>query len=127
MQIVNWKGYLAASAATAVITAAVCFWLAGRHYQPTIDNLNRELGTCSTARQSAENTVAYQNGTIERMKADADKRKQDGDKKQDSAASEARGDYAKAQEVMTEAVDMANECRSAQEAFANELKQERAR
>ncbi|QGF21055.1 hypothetical protein MA12_gp08 [Pectobacterium phage MA12] len=127
MQILNWKGYLAASLAAAVITAAVCVWWAGRHYQPTIDNLNRDLGSCSTARQAAENTVTFQNGKIGLLEEESKKRKKDGDGKQESAASAAREDYANAQGVLTEQVDMSNECRSAQEAFKRELETERAK
>lgn len=127
MQIINWKGYLAASLAAAAITVAVCVWWAGKHYQPTIDKLNQQLGACSTARQSAENTVVFQNGKIIQLETESKNRKKEGDAKQDSASLEARGDYSKAQGVLTEQVDMSNECRSAQEAFKIELETERAK
>ncbi|WP_164146239.1 hypothetical protein, partial [Serratia marcescens] len=49
-------------------------WLAGRHYQPTIDRLNEALTQCKDNGRQQASTIASQNAGIEaQRRADAER------------------------------------------------------
>ncbi|OKP25480.1 hypothetical protein [Serratia liquefaciens] len=101
-------------------------WLAGRHYQPTIDRLNEALTQCrDTGRQQAA-TIASQNAGIEALRSADAAREAKAKAVQDKARREAQGDYDKANAVMSERTT-GEACTAAAVAFDDELRQERAK
>ena len=100
-------------------------WLAGRHYQPTIDRLNQALTQCrDTSRQQAS-TIASQNAGIEAQRRADIEREAKAKEAQEKARSEAQGDYERANEVMAERTT-GETCAAASSAFDAELRRERA-
>ncbi|MFU2316832.1 hypothetical protein [Rahnella sp. PCH160] len=102
-------------------------WLAGRHYQPTIDNLNSKLTTCGNLKRQADATIHSQNTAITALQqagADRDKAAKDAVA---AARASAKDDYGKANDVLAERVDSPDVCAAASSAFDAELARERAK
>ncbi|MGG2141809.1 hypothetical protein [Symbiopectobacterium sp. RP] len=89
-------------------------WLAARHYQPTIDNLNGLLTTCKTEKR--------QNG-LAALKLLADLREASAKAKQEEARKSAQTEYAAANAVLSEQT-MGEACAAA---FDDELRRERSK
>ncbi|MBH2831056.1 hypothetical protein I5Q08_16470 [Serratia marcescens] len=101
-------------------------WLAGRHYQPTIDRLNQALKQCrDTGRQQAA-MIDNQNAGIEALRRADAEREAKAKAAQEKARSEAQGDYERANEVMAERTT-GDVCAAASAAFDAELRRERAK
>ncbi|HGM6296730.1 TPA: hypothetical protein ACKQCH_001106 [Serratia marcescens] len=101
-------------------------WLAGRHYQPTIDRLNQALTQCrDTGRQQAA-MIDNQNAGIEALRRADAEREAKAKAAQEKARSEAQGDYERANEVMAERTT-GDVCTAASAAFDAELRWERAK
>ncbi|MGP0834072.1 hypothetical protein [Serratia sp. CY85251] len=101
-------------------------WLAGRHYQPTIDRLNQALTQCrDTGRQQAA-MIDNQNAGIEALRRADAEREAKAKAAQEKARSEAQGDYERASEVMAERTT-GDVCTAASAAFDAELRRERAK
>ncbi|HEN7340871.1 hypothetical protein [Serratia marcescens] len=101
-------------------------WLAGRHYQPTIDRLNQALTQCrDTGRQQAA-MINNQNAGIEELRRADAEREAKAKAAQEKARSEAQGDYERANEVMAERTT-GDVCAAASAAFDAELRRERAK
>ncbi|MBH3164609.1 hypothetical protein I5N01_05655 [Serratia marcescens] len=101
-------------------------WMAGRHYQPTIDRLNDALTQCrDTGRQQAA-TITSQNTGIEALRNADAIRKAKAKAEQEKARIEAQGDYSKANEVLSERTT-GKVCAAASAAFDDELRRERAK
>ncbi|MBH3289196.1 hypothetical protein I5N29_01975 [Serratia marcescens] len=101
-------------------------WLAGRHYQPTIDRLNQALTQChDTGRQQAA-MIDNQNAGIEALRRADAEREAKAKAAQEKARSEAQGDYERANEVMAERTT-GDVCTAASAAFDAELRRERAK
>ncbi len=101
-------------------------WLAGRHYQPTIDRLNQALTQCrDTGRQQAA-IIDNQNAGIEALRRADAEREAKATAAQEKARSEAQGDYERANEVMAERTT-GDVCTAASAAFDAELRRERAK
>lgn len=100
-------------------------WLAGRHYQPTIDRLNEALTQCKgTGRQQAA-TIASQNAGITELQRKQEEMEAKAKAKQEKAHREAQGDYERANAVMSERTT-GETCAAASAAFDAELRRERA-
>jgi len=100
-------------------------WMAGRHYQPTIDRLNEALTQCKdTGRQQAE-TIASQSAGIESLRRADAEREAKAKAAQEKARREAQGDYSRANEVLSERTT-GEVCAAASAAFDDELRRERA-
>jgi len=100
-------------------------WLAGRHYQPTIDRLNEALTQCrDTGRQQAA-TITSQNAGIEALRSADAAREAKAKSDQEKAHREAQGDYSKANAVLSERTT-GEVCAAASAAFDEELRRERA-
>ncbi|MDX7082492.1 hypothetical protein [Serratia marcescens] len=100
-------------------------WLAGRHYQPTIDRLNEALTQCrDTGRQQAA-TITSQNAGIEALRRADAERESKAKAAQEKARREAQDDYGKANAVLSERTT-GEACMSASAAFDEELRRERA-
>ncbi|HFZ1920627.1 TPA: hypothetical protein ACIJX2_000044 [Serratia marcescens] len=99
-------------------------WLAGRHYQPTIDRLNEALTQCKDTDRQQASTIASQNAGIEALQRKQEE--MDGKVKaaQEKARREAQGDYERANEVMAERTT-GEVCAAASAAFDAELRRER--
>lgn len=111
-------------ALAAVVGAST--WLAGRHYQPTIDRLNQALTQCrDTGRQQAA-MIDNQNAGIEALRRADAEREAKAKAAQEKARSEAQGDYERANEVMAERTT-GDVCTAASAAFDAELRRERAK
>ncbi|MGF2655798.1 hypothetical protein ACQUWL_25305 [Serratia marcescens] len=101
-------------------------WLAGRHYQPTIDRLNEALTQCrDTGRQQAA-MINNQNAGIEELRRADAEREVKAKAAQEKSRSEAQGDYERANEVMAERTT-GDVCAAASAAFDAELRRERAK
>ncbi|MHA7847233.1 hypothetical protein [Serratia sp. D1N4] len=100
-------------------------WLASRHYQPTIDNLNRELTTCRNSNKQQAAAIDSQNAGVTALQTLEALRKAAAAEAQKQAVEAAKGDYAKANAVMTERSD-GDLCAAASVAFDAELKRERS-
>ncbi|MBN3975898.1 hypothetical protein [Serratia marcescens] len=101
-------------------------WMAGRHYQPTIDRLNDALTQCRDNNKQQASTIASQNAGIEaQRRADAE-REAKAKTDQEKARMEAQGDYERAIAVMAERTT-GEACTTASSAFDAELRRERAK
>ncbi|EMF8046407.1 hypothetical protein RGI90_001014 [Serratia marcescens] len=101
-------------------------WLAGRHYQPTIDRLNQALTQCrDTGRQQAA-MIDNQNAGIEALRRADAEREANAKADQEKARREAQGDYERANKVMAERTT-GEVCAAASAAFDAELRRERAK
>ncbi|CAI2512050.1 Uncharacterised protein [Serratia ficaria] len=110
-------------ALSAVVGAGA--WMAGRHYQPTIDRLNEALTQCrDTGRQQAA-TITNQNAGIAALQREEAARAAKAKADQEKARSEAQSDYSKATAVLSERTP-GEACAAASAAFDDELRRERA-
>jgi hypothetical protein len=102
-------------------------WLAGRHYQPTIDNLNSKLTTCGNFKRQAESTIHSQNSAITALQQAGAEREKVARDAVAAARRDALDDYGKANDVLAERVDSHDVCAAASSAFDAELARERAK
>lgn len=123
------KTVVAAITAAAVIFALV--WLhntlAERHYQPTIDSLNKTLGSVKQHNTNLTAQLQAQNAAIASLTADSQKDKQRIAELEKKAQRGAGEEYGKANEVLQERTVGADVCRAASDAFDAELRKERAK
>lgn len=101
-------------------------WLAGRHYQPTIDKLNETLALCRTSKQQQAATIEIQNAGIEALRRVEADRRAKAEAEQKKALNEARDNYSKANAVLSERT-IGDVCLAAAKAFDDELRRERAK
>lgn len=101
-------------------------WLAGRHYQPTIDRLNEALTQCRDTGKQQASTIASQNAGIEALQRKQEELEGKVKAAQEKARREAQGDYAMANQVMAERTT-GEACAAASAAFDAELRRERAK
>lgn len=102
-------------------------WLAGRHYQPTIDNLNDKLSKCDSLKDQANATIISQNAAITALQQAGADREKAAKAAVDAARASAKDDYGKANDVLAERVDSPDVCAAASSAFDAELARERAK
>ena len=123
------KTVVAAIMAAAVIFALV--WLhntlAERHYQPTIDSLNKTLGSVKQHNANLTAWVQAQNATIASMAVQSEKDKQRIAELEKAAQRGAGEEYGRANEVLQERTAGTDVCRAASDAFDAELRKERAK
>lgn len=101
-------------------------WLAARHYQSTIDNLNGLLTTCKTEKRQQDAAIAAQNNGVTALKVLADLREASAKAKQEEARKSAQTDYAAANAVLSEQTQ-GEACAAASAAFDDELRRERSK
>lgn len=99
-------------------------WLASRHYQPTIDNLNSLLATCQSNNRQQAASIASQNAGVNALQVLGELRKATAAEAQRKARAAAQDDYGKANEVLTERSE-GDVCAAASVAFDAELRRER--
>ncbi|MGQ6546043.1 hypothetical protein ACUNEV_00690 [Serratia sp. IR-2025] len=109
-------------ALSSIVGAGV--WLAGRHYQPTIDNLNSLLSTCQISNRQQAASIDSQNAGITALQALEALRQAAAAEAQRKARAAAQDDYGKANEVLTERSE-GDVCSAASVAFDAELRRER--
>lgn len=109
-------------ALSAIVGAGV--WLAGRHYQPTIDNLNRLLIECQGNSRQQASAITSQNAGITALQTLEALRKAAALEAQQAAQKAAQDDYGKANEVLAERSE-GDACAAASAAFDAELRKER--
>ena len=123
------KTVVAAIMAAAVIFALV--WLhntlAERHYQPTIDRLNKTMGSVKQHNANLTARVQAQNAVIASMAVQSEKDKQRIAELEKTAQQGAGEEYGKANEVLQERTTGTDVCRAASDAFDAELRKERAK
>ena len=121
------KTVVAAIMAAAVIFALV--WLhntlAERHYQPTIDSLNKTLGSVKQHNANLTAQLQAQNATIASMAVQSEIDKQRIAELEKAAQRGAGEEYGKANEVLQERTIGSDVCRAASDAFDAELREER--
>ncbi|MEL5333835.1 hypothetical protein PTR34_00715 [Serratia nevei] len=100
-------------------------WMAGRHYQPTIDRLNDALTQCRDSNKQQASTIASQNAGIEALQRKQEELEAKARVAQEKARREAQGDYERANAVMAER-STGEVCSAASAAFDAELLRERA-
>ncbi|MFS7186062.1 hypothetical protein AB6848_11375 [Serratia proteamaculans] len=100
-------------------------WMAGRHYQPTIDRLNEALTQCKETGRQQSATITSQNAGIETLRRADAMRETKAKAEQEKAQREAQGDYGKANAVLSERTT-GEACAAASAAFDDELRRERA-
>lgn len=118
------SGVVILLALSAIVGSGV--WLASRHYQPTIDNLNRALTECQGSNRQQAASIASQNAGITALQVLGELRKATAAEAQQKAQKAAREDYGKANEVLAERSD-GDVCAAASSAFDDELRRERAK
>lgn len=118
----------------AVMAAAVIFalvWLhnslAERHYQPTIDSLNKALGSVKQHNANLTAQLQAQNAAIASMAVQSEKDKQRIEELEKAAQRGAGEEYGRANEVLQERTTGSDVCRAASDAFDAELRKERAK
>lgn len=118
----------------AIMAAAVVFtlvWLhntlAERHYQPTIDSLNKTLGSVKQHNATLTSQLQAQNAAIASLTADSQKDKQRIAELEKAAQRGAGEEYGRANEVLQERTIGSDVCRAASDAFDAELRKERAK
>lgn len=99
-------------------------WLAGRHYQPTIDRLNEALTQCRDTGRQQSATIDSQNAGIEALRHADSEREAKAKAAQEKARREAQGDYGKSNAVLSERT-IGEACKAASAAFDEELRRER--
>lgn len=123
------KTVVAAIMAAAVIFALV--WLhntlAERHYQPTIDRLNKNLGSVKQHNANLTAQLQAQNAAIASMAVQSEKDKQRIAELEKDAQRGAGEEYGRANEVLQERTSGTDVCRAASDAFDAELRKERAK
>lgn len=100
-------------------------WLAGRHYQPTIERLNEALTQCKDTGRQQSSAIDSQNAGIEVLRRADVERAAKAKADQEKARRQANGDYEKANAVMAERT-IGEVCAAASAAFDAELRRERA-
>ncbi|HEO8935052.1 TPA: hypothetical protein QIF01_003868 [Serratia marcescens] len=100
-------------------------WLAGRHYQPTIDRLNESLTQCKDTGRQQASTIASQNAGITALQSKQEEMEAKAKAAQAKARREAQSDYERANAVMAERTT-GEVCAAASAAFDAELRRERA-
>ena len=118
----------------AIMAAAVVFvlvWLhntlAERHYQPTIDSLNKTLGSVKQHNTNLTAQLQAQNAVIASMAVQSKKDKQRIAELEKAAQRGAGEEYSRANEVLQERTVGSDVCRAARDAFDAELRKERAK
>ncbi|MCR0998644.1 hypothetical protein [Serratia rubidaea] len=101
-------------------------WLAGRHYQPTIDRLNDALTRCKEEGRQRDAVITRQNASIDGMARAAADRDIKAKEEQGKARDAAQADYAKANAVLSER-STGGVCAAAAAAFDDELRRERGK
>ncbi|WP_291969314.1 hypothetical protein [Candidatus Symbiopectobacterium sp.] len=101
-------------------------WLAARHYQPTIDNLNNLLTACKTEKRQQGAAISAQNNGVAALKLLADQREANAKAKQEEARKSAQTEYAAANAVLSEQTQ-GEVCAVASAAFDDELRRERSK
>jgi hypothetical protein len=101
-------------------------WMAGRHYQPTIDRLNEALTQCRDTGRQQSAIIASQNAGIDALRRADAEREAKAKAAQEKARREAQGDYSRANEVLSERTT-GEVCAAASAAFDDELRRERAK
>lgn len=111
------------------LSAVVGFgaWLAGRHYQPTIDNLNSKLTTCGNLKRQANATIHSQNAAFTALQLEGVAREKAAKDAVAAARASAKDDYGKANDVLAERINSPDVCTAASSAFDAELARERAK
>ncbi|UAN54230.1 hypothetical protein KGP26_10665 [Serratia sp. JSRIV002] len=99
-------------------------WLASRHYQPTIDNLNGLLATCQSNNRQQAAAINSQNAGIDALQMLEALRQAAAAEAQRKARAAAQDDYGKANQVLTERSE-GDVCAAASAAFNAELRKER--
>lgn len=117
------SGVVILLALASIVGAGV--WLASRHYQPTIDNLNSLLATCQSNNRQQAASIARQNAGIDALQMLEALRQAAAAEAQRKARAAAQDDYGKANEVLAERSD-GDVCAAASEAFDAELRKERS-
>ncbi len=102
-------------------------WLAGRHYQPTIDSLNDKLSKCSSLRDQANAAIHSQSAAITVLQQSAAFREKTAKDAVAAARKSAKDDYGTANDVLAERVESPDVCAAASSAFDAELARERAK
>jgi hypothetical protein len=105
-----------------VLTAGI--WLAGRHYQPTIERLTVALEVCQGSNRLQAAAINSQNAGITALQTLEALRKATAAEAQQKAQAAAQDDYGKANEVLTERSE-GDVCAAASAAFDAELRRER--
>lgn len=118
----------------AIMAAAVIFalvWLhntlAERHYQPTIDSLNKTLGSVKQYNANLTAQLQAQNAVIASMAVQSEKDRQRIAELEKAAQRGAGEEYGKANEVLQERTTGSDVCLAASDAFDAELRKERAK
>lgn len=123
------KTVVAAIMAAVIVFALV--WLhntlAERHYQPTIDSLNKTLGSVKQHNANLTAQVQAQNDAIASMAVQSEKDKQRIAELEKKAQRGADEEYGKANVVLQERTVGSDVCRAASDAFDAELRKERAK
>lgn len=123
------KTVVAAIMAAVIVFALV--WLhntlAERHYQPTIDSLNKTLGSVKQHNANLTAQLQAQNAAIASMAVQSEKDKQRIAELEKKAQQGAGEEYGKANEVLQERTVGSDVCRAASDAFDAELRKERAK
>ncbi|HEJ7836920.1 TPA: hypothetical protein SMH97_004424 [Serratia marcescens] len=109
-------------ALAAIVSAGA--WLAGRHYQPTIERLNDALTQCKASNKQQAATIASQNAGITSLQRKQEEMEAKSKAEQEKARREAQGDYERANAVMAERTT-GEVCSEASAAFDAELRRER--
>ncbi|HAT3729420.1 TPA: hypothetical protein I8587_002947 [Serratia marcescens] len=100
-------------------------WLAGRHYQPTIDRLNEALTQCKASNKQQAATITSQNAGIEALQRKQEEMEAKAKAEQEKARRDAQSDYERANAVIAEQTT-GEVCAAASAAFDAELRRERA-
>lgn len=123
------KTVVAAIMAAAVVFALV--WLhnalAERHYQPTIDRLNKTLGSVQQHNTNLTAQLQAQNAAVARMADESAKDKQRIAQLEFDAQHAAGDEFGKANEVLQERTVGTDICKAASDAFDAELRKERTK
>lgn len=123
------KTVVAAIMAAVIVFALV--WLhnalAERHYQPTIDSLNKTLGSVKQHNANLTAQLQAQNAAIASMAVQSEKDKQRIAELEKAAQRGAGDEFSKANEVLQERTTGTDVCRAASDAFDAELRKERAK
>ena len=123
------KTVVAAVMAAVVIFALV--WLhntlAERHYQPTIDSLNKNLGSVKQHNANLTAQLQAQNAAIAQQAAQSAKDKLRIAELEKEAQRGAGEEYGRANDVLQERTTGTDVCRAASDAFDAELRKERAK
>ena len=123
------KTVVAAVMAAVVIFALV--WLhntlAERHYPPTIDSLNKNLGSVKQHNANLTAQLQAQNAAIAQQAAQSAKDKLRIAELEKEAQRGAGEEYGRANDVLQERTTGTDVCRAASDAFDAELRKERAK